>query len=127
MDRQAFTAWLEAYKRAWETKDPGAAGALFTPEATYHENPFEEPFRGREAIIEYWGRVTASQEGIRFSYEIVTVDDEVGVNRWRCSFHRVPTGAEVKIDGTFVVRLNVAGLCTAFREWWVVVETPVAG
>jgi len=53
MDQTKFTDWLDAYKRAWETRDPEAAANLFTANANYHETPFEDPVRGREGIRDY--------------------------------------------------------------------------
>jgi hypothetical protein len=45
--------WLEALGRAWETRDPEAAAALFSERAEYYETPFVEPARGREGVRTY--------------------------------------------------------------------------
>ena len=50
MNRAEFGEWLNAYKLAWESGDPGKAAALFTPDVVYEETPFDEPMRGLEAI-----------------------------------------------------------------------------
>ena len=42
--------WLDDYRKAWETRDADAAAALFTEDATYREQPYEEPYRGREGV-----------------------------------------------------------------------------
>ena len=36
-------AFLERYKKAWETRDADLAASLFTRDARYKENPFGEP------------------------------------------------------------------------------------
>lgn len=52
---------MEKYRLAWETRDPEAAGALFTVDATYRSNILEEPHAGREGIEAYRREVTDSQ------------------------------------------------------------------
>ncbi len=43
MDYSSFKTWFETLGRAWENRDPHAAAELFTENASYHENPFDEP------------------------------------------------------------------------------------
>ena len=44
---------LEAYGRAWEAFDGDAWVALFTEDAEYHEDPFEAPLVGHNALRAY--------------------------------------------------------------------------
>ncbi len=118
MDREAFHAWLDAYGKAWQSRNPEAAARLFTDDAAYHETPFDEPFRGYEGILEYWSEVPSSQENIRFSREILAVTAETGIAHWKAVFTRLPSNASVELDGIFLVKLDGDGFCTEFREWW---------
>jgi uncharacterized protein (TIGR02246 family) len=119
MDREAFEGWLDAYGRAWETRDPEAAADLFTDEAIYHETSFDEPARGREGILEYWTGTTRSQRDIRFSSEVLAVKEDKGrMAHWKAAFTRLPSNASTELDGIFLVELDGDGLCTRFREWW---------
>src|SRR5712691_3622239 len=54
LTRETVAAWLRAYVRAWETYDPDAVAELFTEDATYAYHPFDEPIRGRLAIVASW-------------------------------------------------------------------------
>ena len=54
LTKEQVAAWLAAYLRAWETYDPDAIGGLFTEDATYEYHPFDEPVRGRLAIVASW-------------------------------------------------------------------------
>lgn len=119
-------AWLDLYKRAWETRDPAAAGALFTADASYHEMPFDAPMQGRAAIEAYWARVTASQTNVRFSYDIVATSADQGVSQWHATFNGVPGGETIDLDGVFVCRFADALTVSALREWWHVRVTPAA-
>ena len=49
-------AWIERYRRAWETADEEVVADLFTPKASYRSSVFREPYLGREAIRQGWGR-----------------------------------------------------------------------
>ena len=118
MDPAKFESWLDAYKRAWETRDPEVAASLFTAKATYQETPFEDPVRGREGIRDYWWDVTRYQEGIEFSYEVLATTETVGIAHWHSGFTRLTSNSAVELDGIFLVKLDADGKCTEFREWW---------
>ena len=118
MDGDSFTRWLEAYGRAWMGRDAVAATALYTDDATYQITPFDEPLRGRGAIAAYWEGVAATQEKIRFDFEILAVTAEYGIARWRASFVRVPPGLNTRLDGIFLITLAADGRCQSLREWW---------
>lgn len=49
--KETAAAWLDAYVQAWQSYDPQAIGALFAENATYAYQPWDEPVRGREAIV----------------------------------------------------------------------------
>jgi ketosteroid isomerase-like protein len=118
MDRATFESWLDAYKRAWETRDPEAAASLFTANATYQETPFEDPVRGREGIRDYWWDVTRYQEGIEFSYEVLATTEAGSIAHWRSGFTRLTSNSAVELDGIFLVKFDADDKCTEFREWW---------
>ncbi len=118
MNRDAFTSWLDAYKHAWETRDHKAAGDIFTEDATYQEVPFDEPMRGRQAIIDYWEGNVTEQEDVRFGYEVFATTETIGIARWWTSMIDLASKAHVKLDGIFVVSMDDDGRCTEFREWW---------
>ena len=46
MTQDEFKTWLDAYGRAWETRDANTVADLFSDDAAYHETPFVEPWRG---------------------------------------------------------------------------------
>lgn len=91
MDHDAFKSWLRAYGRAWETRNPEAATALFTDDAIYQETPFDQPFYGRSGILQYWSNVPRSKEQVKFSYEVLAVTETIGIARWWASFVRIPS------------------------------------
>src|SRR5690242_1743195 len=58
MNRETFEQWLAAYGSAWISRDVQRAASLYAEDATYQVTPFDEPFRGRAAIYDYWKGVT---------------------------------------------------------------------
>lgn len=122
---EQYAAWLDRYKQAWETRDPAAAGALFTEDASYHEMPFDAPMLGRAAVEAYWARVTAGQANVRFTYEVIACTGAEGVSHWHAAFTGIPGDAAIELDGVFVCRFADANHVSALREWWHVKVTPV--
>jgi uncharacterized protein (TIGR02246 family) len=117
-DASAFESWLDAYGRAWASRDPQAAARLFTEDGTYQVTPFLEPMRGRKAIFEYWSQVAQTEEDIRFGYEILALTPEKSIARWWASFVRVPPGVRTKLDGIFLISLDSERRCKSLQEWW---------
>jgi SnoaL-like domain len=118
MNREDLHQWLEAYGRAWESLDAGAAAELFSEDATYLETPFIEPARGRGAILEYWKNVARSQENVRFDFEILSFDEARAFAHWRSTFVRLPMGHHLELDGIFLLTFDTLNRCTSLREWW---------
>jgi ketosteroid isomerase-like protein len=118
MDRHSFRQWLEDYGSSWGARDAEAFTQLFTPECCYYWTPFGEPKRGREEIAQAFKTATNTQIGIRFEYDILSVDECRGLAHWRCSFTRETTGRVVNLDGIIMIRSSQNGLCEDFREWW---------
>jgi ketosteroid isomerase-like protein len=124
MDEQRLESWLDAYGRAWETRDADAAAKLFTEEGIYAWGPFHEPIRGPEAIHEAWVNATARQDQLRFGYEVLAMTEDGGIARWWASMFALPSRTPTRMEGIFLVSLADDGRCEVFREWWN--EDPVA-
>lgn len=108
--------WVEAYRVAWETKDAPAAAALFSPEATYRSNIFEEPHRGHEGIADYWRSVTAAQSDVRVRMGRPFVDgDRVAVEFWTTM---KVDGQPVTLPGCLLLDFADDGTCRRLREYW---------
>ncbi|MGH8194570.1 MAG: nuclear transport factor 2 family protein [Woeseiaceae bacterium] len=112
--------WLAAYGKAWETRDADAAAALFAENATYQENPYEEPFNGRTGVHDYWSRVTADQRDVSFTSDVITTFGRSAVAHWSAQFASASSGATVNLDGVFLLEFDESGLCSTLREWWIV-------
>lgn len=113
-------AWIEAYGRAWEERDPEAAAALFTEDAVYRSSPFRSPSVGREGILAYWGRATAAQSDVRVRFgEPIVEGSKVAVEWWTTMRDG---GKEETLPGCLILRFAPDGRCEELREYWHVEE-----
>lgn len=119
-----YTDWLDRYRRAWIERDADAAADLFTDDALYREGPFEEPFRGRTAIREYWFTVTRPQSGVELQYGTPVVQGNRVAVEWWASFSK--DGAPVTLAGEFLLVFADDGRCRELREYWAFTEGKIA-
>ena len=117
-----LTEWLDAYGRAWEERDPQAAGELFTEDAVYQWGPFGRRLRGRVMIREAWAEAVEEQDNISFGYEVLAASAHAGIVRWWCSNDLPPRRVRERIEGIFRLAFDDGGLCTSLEEWWNSVE-----
>lgn len=126
--REAAAAWLEAYRRAWETQDTGLIVSIFTADGTYRETPFDEPERGHAGVRHYWEANVLNQRDIAFEFELLGVEGKRAFAHWRSTFTWQPTGERHRLDGIFVLTFGGRGdsglLCSALDEWWHI-TTPI--
>lgn len=108
--------WLDGYRLAWENRDPDAAAALFSQDASYLEQPYAEPFLGREGVRSYWERVTATQEDVKVRYGTpVTLGNRAAVEWWVTMRNG---GMDVTLAGEFLLVFDEEGHVRTLREYW---------
>lgn len=111
-----LNGWIDGYRRAWEQADTELVLTLFTEDASYRSNPFEEPHRGHEGIRAYWDGVTGQQRDARVRMGRPFVDgDRVAVEWWTTMESQ---GEEVTLPGCLLLRFEADGRCSDLREYW---------
>lgn len=118
MNTAQLENWLRAYGAAWGNRDPKAASRLFSADASYYETPFGPPARGHRGVEEYWAAATHKQSNISFSWEILSLSNDIGIVRWWATFARLKSSTKVELDGVLLLEFNHDGLCRTLREWW---------
>ncbi len=111
--RDALASWVLGYVQAWTSNDPGDIKSLFAEDARYFAEPYEEPWEGRQAIVEGWLRHRDEPGTWGFRFEIIGIDGTVGFVRGWTEYHDQPDYANL-----WVIRLNQAGECTEFTDWY---------
>lgn len=122
-------AWLARYGDVWRTGDAEAVTALFAEDAIYHEDPFERPMQGRDAIRRYWQEgASDAQEDVSFRHTVWAAARDQCFAHWQASFTRVRDGSRVRLDGVFRLQFRRGDdgtvLCTSLQEWWHRREAP---
>lgn len=116
MQNKDVVDWLEAYRKAWESRDPDAAAALFTSDSRYREMPYQEPFEGSQGVHDYWTRVTETQSEVRFRYGTPIVEGKRAAAEWWVTM--LNGGVEVTLAGEFYLTFDDSGKCSDLREYW---------
>ncbi|MFJ1765416.1 nuclear transport factor 2 family protein [Amycolatopsis sp. NPDC088138] len=110
--RQVRT-WVEKYVHAWETAAGPDIRALFTPDAEYHEQPYETAWIGRDAIVEGWlGRQHWQEGGWTFGWTLLTTTGDTAAIRGTGTYTELGT-----FENLWVLTLTPKGRCRMFRMW----------
>ncbi|HSM38750.1 MAG TPA: nuclear transport factor 2 family protein [Candidatus Limnocylindrales bacterium] len=123
MDRSAVEAWIQAYRKAWQTDDEADVAALFTEDATYKPYPWRREaigWQGRDEIVRQWVERGDSKVGWRFEHEILAVEGDTAVIEGWTSYDRGDgePWAEAYAN-IWLVRFGDDGRARQFKEWWV--------
>jgi hypothetical protein len=118
MDQQAVANWLDGYVRAWGSYDPKEIGELFSSDAVYAYNPFDDPVRGREAIVASWLEDRDDPGTYEGSYQPLLVAGERAVANGVSRYFAADGSVADEYDNVFVLRFDADGRCAEFREWY---------
>ncbi len=119
MREQAYAAWLERYKLAWEKGDPEEAAALFALDASTRRHPSAS----RCAAATRYGSIGATARNVSnaifaFGARSRPWPARWAFAHWRCTFTRAGSGERVELDDMFRCTFEPGGLCARFQEWW---------
>jgi ketosteroid isomerase-like protein len=128
MQRDEVASWLDDYVKAWKTYDRERIAALFADDVEYRYHPYDEPIRGRHAVVESWlgegdhaDASTRDPEGTYdASYAPVAVDGDIAVATGSSTYYASPGGPVERVfDNCFVMRFADDGRCREFTEWYI--------
>jgi hypothetical protein len=118
--RDQVQQWLDAYVAAWRSYDAAAIGDLFAADATYAYHPYDEPERGRDAIVAAWQHKPDAPGSWEASYSPALVDGPRAVTTGETRY----TDGEM-FSNLFELEFDADGRCTRFVEWYI--KQPAAG
>jgi hypothetical protein len=120
--RSEVQAWLDRYVDAWMTYDPGAVGALFCADAEYRYHPWDEPVRGRDAIVRSWVDPSGSASGrddpgtYAARYEPYAVEGARAVAVGRTDYLAGDGSVARRYHNVFLLEFDDEGRCSRFTE-----------
>jgi ketosteroid isomerase-like protein len=118
VDEQAVAVWLDRYSQAWGTYDRDDIGALFSEDAVYFYNPFDEPVRGREAIVASWLEDPDEPGTYEGSYRPLLVAGDQAVARGYSRYLNTNGTVADEYDNLFLLAFDADGRCAEYREWY---------
>jgi ketosteroid isomerase-like protein len=108
----AVTAWIAAYRKAWESSDPGDIRDLFADDAAYFAEPYAKPWVGREAIVAGWLDRRDDPGTTAFTWQPVIITDELAV------IEATTTYPDRVFRNMWILRLEETGRARQFTEWY---------
>lgn len=123
-DTPDLTAWLDGYRRAWTSNDESDVRALFTEDAEYRYEPWEEPIVGVDAIVSSWLERKDEPADWTFEWSAVAREGTTAVVEGRTVYLSGQTYRNL-----WVIRLEEDGRASSFTEWYMEEpsEIPSAG
>jgi ketosteroid isomerase-like protein len=108
-----FSAWVDRYRKAWESNDVKDIGSLFTEDAIYYTEPYAEPKRGRQEIVVDWIERKDEPGQTQWTYEVIGRDGDVGFIQGT-TIYKEPLRT---YSNLWVIRME-GERCKEFTEWW---------
>ncbi|MDQ3881077.1 MAG: nuclear transport factor 2 family protein [Chloroflexota bacterium] len=117
-DLDALQDWLDRYIAAWRSNDADTIGALFTDDATYRYNPFDDPLHGRDAIVRSWLENPDPPDSWAMRCEPLAMNGDLAVGQCLTVYAPTDQRPETAYSNIFVIRLTDDGRARDFTEWW---------
>ncbi|MEW5992448.1 MAG: nuclear transport factor 2 family protein [Chloroflexota bacterium] len=119
--------WLDRYVDAWRSYDPVAIGDLFAADAEYRYHPWDEPVRGREAIVRDWiepnGSASSRDEPGTYdaAYEPFAVDGSRAVAVGHSDYFSDASRATLdrRYHNAYLLEFDAEGRCRDFTEFFI--------
>jgi hypothetical protein len=118
--------WLDRYVEAWRTYDPERIGDLFSADAEYRYQPWEEPLRGRQAIVDDWRANQDAPGSWQAAYEPLVVVGDLAVTIGTTRYFGRQNYVERLYHNLWVIRFDSEGRAREFIEWYMKEPLPTA-
>ena len=116
-DAATVSAWVDLYRKAWETNLPDDIRAVFTEDAQYRHNPSAEPWVGHPEIVAKWLDAQDAPGTTTFEWHPVALEGDVAVIQCVTGYPGGDKGGTY--DNLWVLRLAPDGRASEYTDWWV--------
>jgi hypothetical protein len=111
--KDTVTAWIDDYRRAWESNTAADIRALFVEDAEYRTEPYAEPWIGVDAIVAGWIEAKDEPGETTFDWSRLVTTDDLAVVTGTTVYAAGPTYSNL-----WVIRFVPDGRAISFTEWW---------
>jgi hypothetical protein len=108
--------WLQRYATAWRDNDLSLAAGLFADDVEYSFDPFQQPIKGRHAVLEYWREAFAGQRELLLSVRLWAATADAAAAEWWAAFER--DGTDLTLSASLLLRFDDEGRCVELHEHW---------
>lgn len=122
IDLHDVEKWVRGYRQAWLSNDPRDIRSLFVEDAVYYSEPYAQPQRGLQAIVEDWLARKDEPDDTTFEFGVLATTNDLAFVRGLTTYKEPPR----TYYNLWVIRLNRAGECTEFTEWWMETDKPAS-
>ena len=114
LSNEHVRAWLAAYLAAWRSYDRDAIGDLFAGDATYAYHPYDEPLRGRDAIVDSWLQDRDEPGSWEADYAPSLISGRRAIAKGETRY----LDGRQTFSNLFELEFGSDGRCSAFVEWY---------
>ena len=126
MERADVARWLSDYIEAWKSYNRDQIAALFSDHAEYRYHPYDEPLRGRDAIVEDWlnpGGDPGQRDvpgTVEAAYHPFAVDGDIAVAIGTSTYYTDASRAVVdkRYHNAYLIAFDASGKCRSFTEFF---------
>jgi hypothetical protein len=127
MTRDDVQRWLDRYVAAWKSYDEAEIADLFSADAEYRYHPWDEPVRGRDAIVDDWVKPdgNASSRDQAGTYDAVyqpwAVDGQRAVAVGTSDYFTDATRSKLdrRFHNVYLLQFDAEGRCRSFTETFI--------
>lgn len=112
-DSAIVAAWVEGYRKAWDSNAPDDIRAIFTADAVYSGRPHDErSWHGADAIVDGWIAHADGPGSYEFEWHEVAIDGNTAVVQAAVAYDSGTTW-----DDLWVIVFAPDGRASEFTEW----------
>jgi hypothetical protein len=105
------SAWVSSFCKAWESNDPYAVGELFAVDSAFFNEPWAEPWRGREEIVTGWAKFRDMPDLMALDWHPVLITEGLAI------IEATSTFPDRVVSSLWLLRLDKLGRARQFTEW----------
>jgi hypothetical protein len=118
MTEKSFQNWLERYLFSQEQYNLKVIKELFTEDAVYWWDPFEEPSNGILSIYKHHRNILSHQEEVEYKYEILAVSNSRGIAKFNLALNDLILNEPDTYEGILLAHLNDENKCIQLKRWY---------
>jgi ketosteroid isomerase-like protein len=115
----ALSDWLDRYEQAWRNNDPDQIRDLFTDDAVYRWNPWDDDtVEGSDEIVQAWLEQPDDPDDWTLECEPLAVEGDLGVARCMTRYRATAKGPSRVFHNLWLVSLTDDGRCSEYTEYY---------